>query len=263
MHVSWDPSGLVSDFVWHPAAPKRVVPRPPVFEASGAAGFNAQLTQIKVFSFHEGSIANPVPLVKTLDLDKSGVGIPNVLTSLQDGFPERFEQLNADLSRWLPEFDRVLLDTPRQGFRSFLLRTREGQHKIPATSLSQGTCMAVALLILCHLPNPPSIIGLEDPDRGMHPRLLREVLDAIRRLTNPEEFGDQRAPVQVIMTTHSPYFVDLFHDRPEDVVIVEKEGLWSKFQRLSDMPDFNEILHDAHLGEAWFTGVLGGVPAQT
>jgi hypothetical protein len=29
------------------------------------------------------------------------------------------------------------------------------------------------------------------------------------------------------------------------------------------MPDFNEILHDAHLGEAWFTGVLGGVPAQT
>jgi hypothetical protein len=103
---------------------------------------------------------------------------------------------------------------------------------------------------------------LEYPDRGLHPRLLRDVQDALYRLAYPENFGESRKPVQVIATTHSPYFLDLYRDHPEEVVIAEKTEQGTQFKRLSDHPHLDEILRDSHLGEIWYTGILGGVPAH-
>ena len=97
----------------------------------------------------------------------------------------------------------------------------------------------------------------------MHPRLLRELRDVLYRLSYPENFGETRSPVQVIATTHSPYFVDLFKDHPEEIVIAQNLGSEAKFERLSDREDIDEILQDANLGEVWYTGILGGVPSHT
>ena len=69
-------------------------------------------------------------------------------------------------------------------------------------------------------------------------------------------------PVQVIATTHSPYFLDLFKDHPEEIVICEKTGQGVEFKRLSELPHIDEILGDAPLGDAWYTGILGGVPSE-
>lgn len=194
------------------------------------------------------------------NLAPNGAGFAGVLDQLRDKAPERFEALNAELASWLPEYDRVLFDTPNQGLRAFLLRTCRG-HAVASRDLSDGTLLAVAILTLAHLPDPPSLIGYEEPDRGIHPRLLRRVRDALYRLAYPE--GD-REPVQVIATTHSPYLLDLFRDHPEEVVIVHKtaDG-FGTFERLSDRADLDEILGTAQLGDAWYAGVLGGVPAES
>jgi hypothetical protein len=79
----------------------------------------------------------------------------------------------------------------------------------------------------------------------------------------PKTFGEKRPPVQVIATTHSPYFLDLFRDHPEEIVIAQKDGLTARFERLIDRPDIDEILGDAPLGEVWYSGVLGGVPSNS
>lgn len=181
---------------------------------------------------------------------------------MRDREPERFEALNQELGRWMPEFDRILFDTPSAGHKTISLRTREGHHKIPATDLSQGTLLALAMLTLAYVPDSSSVVCLEEPDRGLHPRLLRDVRDALYRLSYPESFGETRSPVQVIATTHSPYLLDLFRDHPEEVVIAEKTGQNVRFQRLSDRSDLDEILQDAHLGEIWYSGILGGVPSH-
>ncbi|MCX8090560.1 MAG: ATP-binding protein, partial [Verrucomicrobiae bacterium] len=77
--------------------------------------------------------------------------------------------------RWIPEFDRILFETPGEGEKAVALRTRAGGHRIKASELSGGTLIALALLTLAYLPEPPSIVCLEEPDRGLHPRLLRDV----------------------------------------------------------------------------------------
>ncbi|MGH9798873.1 MAG: AAA family ATPase, partial [Blastocatellia bacterium] len=72
--------------------------------------------------------------------------------------------------------------------------------------------------------------------------------------------GELRPPVQVIATTHSPYLLDLYRDHPEEIVLANKTEEGVSFERLSEQPYIEEILRDSHLGEIWYTGILGGIP---
>jgi predicted ATPase len=228
-----------------------------------SASPQAALNSARSFSLDAVAIAAPVVLKPYLELEHNGANLAGVLDQLRDQNPERFEEINEQVGRWIPEFDRILFETPLQGHRAIALRTRKGGHKIGADQLSQGTIIALALLTLASLPKPPSIVCLEEPDRGLHPRLLRDVRDALYRLAYPDGAHEKREPVQVIATTHNPYFLDLFREHPEEIVIAEKIGLDAKFSRLSDRGDLEEILGDAPLSEVWYSGVLGGVPAGT
>ncbi len=221
-----------------------------------------RLQRTRVFSLDARALARAVKLVPQMELGPNGSGLAVVLDRLRDQAPERFEALNVELRRWLPEFDRVLFDTLEDGHRVVNLRTHAKDHSIGASDLSQGTLLALAMLTLAYLPDPPPLICFEEPDRGIHPRLLRDVRDALYRLAYPENCEETRAPVQVIATTHSPYMLDLFRDHPEEIVIANKSGLEASFQRLSDHPDIDEILQDAPLGDVWYSGILGGVPAE-
>jgi predicted ATPase len=218
------------------------------------------LRETRVYALDPREIFSPVALQPVIALDKSGRGLAGVLDRLRDQAPERFEALNDELGRMLPEFDRILFETPTDGTRGLRLRTRNNGYSIPASSLSHGTLLALAILTLAYEPSPPSLLGIEEPDRGIHPRLLRDVRDALYSLSFPESFGEARPPVQVVATTHSPYFLDLFKDHPEQIVIAQREGMSASFRRLVDHPDLEDILADAPLGEVWYSGILGGVP---
>jgi predicted ATPase len=221
-----------------------------------------ELDNTRVFSFDAESIATSVQLRPNMALEPNGLNLVGVLDNLRDKNPERFEELNEELGRWLPEFDRILFETPGQGHRSFLLRTRIGHHAIRASDLSHGTLFALAFLTLAYIPNPPSIVCFEEPERGIHPRLLREIQDGMYRLAYPENYNEKRDPVQVIATTHSPYMLDLYKDHPEEIVIAHKDDDGVRFERLADQPNVDEFLQDAPLGEVWYSGILGGVPSR-
>ncbi|MGH9425302.1 MAG: AAA family ATPase, partial [Terriglobia bacterium] len=194
------------------------------------------------------------------ELAGNGSNLAAVLDALTDSEPERFEALNQELARWLPEFDRILFETPNPGHKAFLLRTRVGHHRYRASDLSQGTLHALAFLTVAYLPSPPPIVCFEEPDRGIHPRLLHDIRDGMYRLAYPKDFGENRQPVQVIATTHSPYLLDLYKDHPEEIVIAHKDKEGVHFERLSEKPNVHEFLDGAPLGDVWLSGILGGVP---
>ncbi len=231
-------------------------------DSQRAQALISRLQRMRVYSLEPGQLAAAVQPQPSMELGERGEGLAGVLDRLRDQHPERFEAFNAEVARWLPEFDRVLFDTVGPGQKALFLRTRRGGHPIPAWDLSQGTLLALGILTLAYLPEPPPVVGFEEPDRGLHPRLLRDVRDALYRLAYPKDYGESRQPVQVIATTHSPYMLDLFRDHLEDIVIAEKKGNEAKFEPLAKRRDIEQILHDAHLGEAWYTGVLGGVPTE-
>jgi len=215
----------------------------------------------RVFSFDANAIAKPVLTSPDPQLGEDGSNLAAVLDGLRDSDPERLEQMNRELNRWLPEFDRIFLATPEKGKKSFSLRTTVGHHRLPASELSQGVLLALAFLAVAYAPNPPSIVCFEEPDRGIHPRLFVDIRDAMYRLGFPENYGEKRKPVQVIATTHSPYLLDLYKEHPEQIVIAHKDEQGVHFERLSDKPHIDEILESAPLGDIWYSGILGGVPS--
>jgi predicted ATPase len=253
---------VVTKFHWGPTSTQ-------FYQFSGPGGVNreqqarlkCELESMRFYALDPKEIEKPTLIRPDVELGSNGSYLAAVLDNLHGQEPERFEALNQALRQMMPEFDRVLLEATQDGHKAFLLRTVE-RHKIPADSLSQGTLLALAVLTLAYLPNPPSVVCLEEPDRGIHPRLLREVQDTLYRLCYPENFDEQREPVQVIATTHSPYLLDLYRDYPEQVVIANKTEEGTRFERLSEQPYIEEILRDAQLGSIWYTGILGGVPAH-
>ena len=222
----------------------------------------ARLQRIRGFAFDDREMAAPSPARQGGELAANGSNLAAVLAGLRVRAPAALEALRKELCRILPEYDDFSLEARTDGTVELALRLAEDRQKVTADNLSEGTLYLLAMLTLAFDPEPPSIAGFEEIDRGFHPRLLREVRDVLYRLSHPQSFGLERAPVQVVATTHSPYLLDLFREHPEEIVISEKRGAAATFSRLGDRADLRELLQDGSLGDLWFSGILGGVPQE-
>ncbi|MCL7383385.1 MAG: ATP-binding protein [Thaumarchaeota archaeon] len=93
-----------------------------------------------------------------------------------------------------------------------------------------------------------SLVVLEEPENCIHLYLLETLMDLVRN-----------SPSQVVITTHSPYLLD--HVKPEEVFLVEKEGLETKVKMLSTTEEMNRVKlfleEGGILGEAWYSGIIG------
>lgn len=194
-------------------------------------------------------------------LSADGRNVADVLVNRREQQPEAYARTEREFCRLLPEFERLEFPLLPDGSVRLLALLTDGS-RVPAENLSQGTLYALALLTLAFDPSPPAVACIEEIDRGIHPRLLREIRDILYRLSYPSAFGETKSPVQIVATTHSPYLLDLFRDHPEEVVIAQKQGAEAHFERLSDRADIHEILQEGTLGDMWFAGILGGVPEE-
>jgi predicted ATPase len=82
---------------------------------------------------------------------------------------------------------------------------------LPAASLSDGTLRFLALSILVVDPGSRGLICIEEPENGIHPAKMPEMVKLLRDLAvDPMESPDRENPFrQVIVATHSPAFVQL------------------------------------------------------
>jgi predicted ATPase len=231
-------------------------------DASGWPELKTRIGGIRAFLLDHYAMSLPARRSEGAELAGNGGNLAAVLATLKEAHPEVFARLSAELTRIAPEFSDVVFIDHADDTVELALRMEDEPQPVTAENLSQGTLYLLAMLALAFSPAPPAVVCIEEIDRGIHPRMLRELRDLLYRLSYPAEFGESRAPVQVIATTHSPYLLDLFRDHPEEVVIAQKHGREAKFERLSDRADLPELLAEGTLGDMWFSGILGGVPDE-
>lgn len=220
-----------------------------------------ELGTIRGYVLDHEAMTQPAKLDDGHELKLSGSNLAAVLANIRLRAPDAFSGLTEELLRILPEFQSLELIEHPDDRVEFALRLAE-DGVLPASELSQGTLYLVGVLALAFDPDPPRVLCIEEVDRGVHPRTLREIRDALYRLSYPKEFGSDRQPVQIVTTTHSPYFIDLFRDHPEEIIISQKHGRAAEFGRLSDRTDVSELMKEGSLGDMWFSGILGGVPEE-
>jgi predicted ATPase len=239
-----------------------VAPLPRGEGADDWAGLRKNLLGARAFVLDHHAIARPVYPVSSDELASDGGNLAARLAALREREPAAYAGLREELLRLFPEYAELVL-LPAQGAFALRLADPDEPGLVSPSDLSQGTLYTLALLALAHDPAPPTIVCVEELDRGIHPRLLRDVRDILYRLSFPADFGHARPPVQVIATTHSPHLLDLFRDHPEEIVIAEKAGRAATFTRLSDRADLADLLAEGgSLGDLWYSGVLGGVPQE-
>ena len=97
-------------------------------------------------------------------------------------------------------------------------------------------------------PNPAQFIGVEEPENFLHPRLLPDLGEECRRAAEHS---------QILVTTHSPFFLN--GARPNEVWVLyrDKDG-YTKAQTAADTPGVGEFVQaGALMGELWLEGHLG------
>ena len=121
----------------------------------------------------------------------------------------------------------------------------EGQSTlVPASQVSDGLLIVLAYLALLYLPEPPRVLLIEEPENGIHPGRLKEIIRILKQLVS------EQSHTQVLMTTHSPYVLHEF--QPEEVTIcVREQNGEVKTRRLSDSKAVQEQMDFFSLGEIW------------
>jgi predicted ATPase len=88
-----------------------------------------------------------------------------------------------------------------------------------AADLSDGTLRFLFLMAVLANPKPPSLIAIDEPETGLHPSMLPIVAEYAR---------DASLRSQVVLTTHSPEFLDAFGNDPPSTVVVDwRDGMTS------------------------------------
>jgi predicted ATPase len=107
-------------------------------------------------------------------------------------------------------------------------------------------------MLMLEDPSPAPLIGIEEPENGLHHQLLGPLAGEMRKRANMPD-----GP-QVLVTTHANYFVDAL--APEEVFVLSKgkDGA-STVRCAADDEEVVKMSRDGMpLGSLWYSNHLGG-----
>jgi len=175
-------------------------------------------------------------------LSATGDNLPNVIQYLKEQHPDRLENILQTLSRRVPRLEKVEAEMMRDGRLLLQIKDAPFAEPIMAKFASDGTLKMLAYLTVLYDPEPPKLVGIEEPENHLHPRLLPELT---------EECRNASANTQLMVSTHSPFFVNGL--KPEELwVLYRDENGYTQAKRTADMRGVPEFMEEgALLGELW------------
>ena len=116
---------------------------------------------------------------------------------------------------------------------------------MPAWRASNGTLRLLALSYILTV-QPSSFLIIEEPENGIYVGYLKKLLALINENNNIQ---------QVLFTSHSPYFIDLFDNKLENVFVTNRDKYRSILSNI-DIVKAQQNLKDFSLGEQHFRELL-------
>jgi len=162
-----------------------------------------------------------------------GEELASFLNTLRALDEPQFKAVEKALRMIIPSVTKI--DVGVNDLGEVELKLVEGKTPIPARILSEGTLRVLGLLALGGAKDPPSLIGFEEPENGIHPRRIRMVADLLKNRTLTGE-------TQLIVTTHSPILPEMFSNenlfvcrKEQRRTIIEPFSTWGPLKRGNDI----------------------------
>jgi predicted ATPase len=176
-------------------------------------------------------------------LDIDGEYLEQVLLYWKLKHSDKFQEINQELYRCLG----ISLEV--SGNEELRVKEVDGQ-KIKLSGLSDGTLRIIGYYVLLHQDDLPPLIGIEEPERNLHPAILSSVASILQKLS-------QRT--QIIITTHSSQLLDCFSSDEinSDISVLllsKKDASGTQVFRLDELSkkreDLAEWMRDFGVGSA-------------
>jgi predicted ATPase len=202
-------------------------------------------------SYFTPDLARTLPVVGAQKhLSRKGENLANYLQHMERQSPKAFAEVLKQVSSKIPgitsithkksEDNRLLIQFNERGYEDPFLQQ----------DMSDGTLKMLAYMLLFEDPEPAPLVGIEEPENGLHHQLLETL--ALQMKRHAEGSGPQ-----IFVTTHSPFFVDAL--TPEDVwILVKGQDGFSHISRASDTPTVRDLFKEGiPLGSLWFSNHFG------
>jgi predicted ATPase len=221
------------------------------------------LSGVQYFRWNPRMLALPVAsgVSEPFRLNSDGFGLAMLLDDILGSDRDRFDELESEFIGIFPSIKSIkLIRQPAFSARPYdteqvsrldqaegkglAFQLRDSKQWIPASQVSDGMMLILGYLAVLYSPNPPRLLLAEEPENGIHPKLLQNVIKILRGVLG------KQAHTQVVLTTHSPYAVDLFE--PTEVTLCTKRGDGSiELTPMSKSPAVRNQISLFSLGEIW------------
>lgn len=174
-------------------------------------------------------------------LDDRGRGLP-VYFTVRNYDEHAFARIVETARQYFPTLKTLRLKPVTNSTLELEAELMDGT-RVRAEHLSEGLLYFLAILALPYL-SPVSLLLVEEPENGLHPARVAEVVRLLRAMV-------ETTGTQVIIATHSPLVINEL--RPEEVTVVTRPSLaqGSQCTPIRETHNFAQRNGVYALGELW------------
>lgn len=181
-------------------------------------------------------------------LSRTGDNLGNVLQYLMEYHPDRLNGIFESLRRQIPRIEEVITKTMPDGRLLLQVKDKPFDDPILADFVSDGTLKMLTYLIVLNDPMPPAFVGIEEPENSMHPQLHERFAEVC---------GSSIKNTQILVTTHSPYFLNALQPKEVRVLWRDRDG-FAKVESANEMVAVPELVDEgSQLGYLWMQDHFG------
>lgn len=213
--------------------------------------FQAQLASWSVY--HDLHVNRDAPIRQAAvtrtekRVDPDGQNLIPVLHTLYSGDRDFKKDIDSAMrAAFGDDYDELVFAPAADQRIQLRVRWKSLRREQSAADLSDGTLRFLFLLTVLASPMLAPVIAIDEPETGLHPSMLPIVA---------EYAVDASQRAQVILTTHSPQFLDAFGDTTPKTTVT----LWSEGEtRLKSLDGdaLKEWLREYSLGSLFLSGEL-------
>lgn len=184
-------------------------------------------------------------------LDRTGENLAKYLQFIARDQPAAFKAMLGRIAKKIPGIKSIgSVKAPDQ---RLLLKFEVEGYAEPffQEDMSDGTLKMLAYMLLLQDPDPAPLVGIEEPENGLHHQLLAVLAREFKA------FAEKPKGPQVLITTHSPNFVDAL--TPQEVWILDKQSDgFSRLTLAADIKGVTELFDEGlPMGSLWYSNHFG------
>ncbi|MBP9203286.1 MAG: ATP-binding protein [Kofleriaceae bacterium] len=182
--------------------------------------------------------------------DERGAGLPALYDALVSRDLASYVAIGTEFKRLFPHVTQLGLYNVDHQRKQLRVQLSEGAWVDPA-HMSEGMLYWLALAVVERLA-PPAILLIEEPENGLHPARITDVMRMLRR------FSER---MQILLATHSPLVINELE--PDEVTVVTRTAERGTIcTPMRQTKNFDERAEAYALGELWLSYADGDTEAE-